>query len=63
MDRFGDIDRLRAAREEDIREVEGFGPKLAAELHAFLHRPAADAATDMERTEPVEGSEEPPLAD
>jgi excinuclease ABC subunit C len=36
---FGSIDRLRAASVEKIREVEGFGPKLAAELHAFLHRP------------------------
>ncbi|AHF90855.1 excinuclease ABC subunit C [Opitutaceae bacterium TAV5] len=34
---FGDIDRLRAATEEQIREVPGFGPKLAAELHAWLH--------------------------
>jgi excinuclease ABC subunit C len=40
MERFGDIDRLRAASLEQIREVEGFGPKLATELHAFLHRPA-----------------------
>ncbi len=38
--RFGDIDRLRAAGAADIAEVDGFGPKLAAELHAFLHRPA-----------------------
>nr|WP_269799072.1 helix-hairpin-helix domain-containing protein [Geminisphaera colitermitum] len=34
---FGDIDRLRAATEAQIREVSGFGPKLAAELHAWLH--------------------------
>src|SRR5204863_9612472 len=40
MERFGDIDRLRAASLEEIREVAGFGPKLATELHAFLHRPA-----------------------
>jgi excinuclease ABC subunit C len=37
--RFGDIDRLRAASAEAIAEVDGFGGKLAAELHAFLHRP------------------------
>jgi excinuclease ABC subunit C len=36
---FGSIDRLRAASLEKIREVVGFGPKLAAELLAFLHRP------------------------
>lgn len=35
---FGSIDRLRAARAEEIGEVEGFGPKLAGELHAFLAR-------------------------
>ena len=34
---FGDIEKLRAASAEKIREVPGFGPKLAAELHAFLH--------------------------
>jgi excinuclease ABC subunit C len=33
---FGTIDRLRGATPERIAEVEGFGPKLAAELHAFL---------------------------
>lgn len=33
---FGDIDRLCAASVEQIREVDGFGPKLAAGLHAFL---------------------------
>jgi excinuclease ABC subunit C len=46
MNHFGDIDRLRRAREEQIAEVEGFGPKLAGELHDFLHRdrpaPGAD---------------------
>jgi excinuclease ABC subunit C len=35
---FGSIDRLRTASIDDIAEVEGFGPKLAAELHAFLAR-------------------------
>lgn len=38
--RFGDIDRLRAAGVAEIAEVDGFGGKLAAELHAFLHGPA-----------------------
>jgi excinuclease ABC subunit C len=33
---FGSIDRLRAATADDIAEVEGFGPKLTAELRAFL---------------------------
>jgi excinuclease ABC subunit C len=35
---FGGIDRLKAAGLEEIREVPGFGPKLAAEVHAFLRR-------------------------
>ena len=33
---FGSIERLRAADVAAIREVPGFGPQLAAELHAFL---------------------------
>ncbi len=37
LGRFGDIDRLRAAPAAEIAEVAGFGGKLAAELHAFLH--------------------------
>jgi excinuclease ABC subunit C len=50
MDYFGDIDRLRAASAEDIQEVEGFGPKLAAELHAFLNRGAPTASTPEENS-------------
>jgi len=38
LEHFGGIDRLRAATVEEIREVAGFGPKLAGELHAFLAR-------------------------
>lgn len=41
LERFGGIDRLRAASEEEIRTAPGFGPKLAAELHRFLHRSAS----------------------
>jgi excinuclease ABC subunit C len=36
---FGSIDRLRAASAAEISEVDGFGGKMAAELHAFLNRP------------------------
>ena len=36
---FGSIDRLRAATIGQIREVDGFGPRLAAELHKFLQKP------------------------
>jgi excinuclease ABC subunit C len=38
---FGSIDRLREASLAAIAEVDGFGPKLARELHAFLHPPPA----------------------
>ena len=34
---FGDIEKLRAASVVEIADVTGFGGKLAAELHAFLH--------------------------
>ena len=44
LERFGDIDRLRAASAGEIAEVAGFGPRLAGELHAFLHGPAKGEA-------------------
>ena len=37
MNHFKSIDRLKKASVKEIREVQGFGPKLAAELHQFLH--------------------------
>jgi excinuclease ABC subunit C len=46
---FGDIIKLKAASVTEIEAVAGFGPKLAAELHAFLHR--ADAAPVQDETE------------
>jgi excinuclease ABC subunit C len=33
---FGSIEKLRAASAEDIAQVEGFGPKFAAQLAGFL---------------------------
>jgi excinuclease ABC subunit C len=41
---FGGMDHLKVATPEEISEVAGFGPKLAAELHDFLARmkPGAD---------------------
>ena len=36
MDRFGSIERLRSATAAEIAEADGFGPRLASELHAFL---------------------------
>ena len=38
LERFGSIEKLRAATESEIREVTGFGPRLASELRAFLRR-------------------------
>lgn len=40
---FGTIDRLRAASVEQLSEVEGLGPRTAAELHAYLHGKPDDA--------------------
>lgn len=37
---FGSIEKIRAATAASLGEAPGFGPKLAAELHAFLSRPA-----------------------
>jgi excinuclease ABC subunit C len=34
---FGSMDRLREATEKQIAEIDGFGPRMAADLHAFLH--------------------------
>ncbi len=42
LSHFGDIGRLRAASASGIREVPGFGPKLAGELHQFLSRTRED---------------------
>ncbi|HUP85150.1 MAG TPA: NAD-dependent DNA ligase LigA [Acidimicrobiales bacterium] len=33
---FGDLDRIMAASVEDIAEVEGIGPKIAASVHEFF---------------------------
>jgi excinuclease ABC subunit C len=37
---FGGMDRLKAAPVEAIREVPGFGPKLAGQVRDFLNPPA-----------------------
>jgi excinuclease ABC subunit C len=44
--RFGSMDRLRAADAGAIGQIAGFGPKLAARLHAFLARPPASGSAD-----------------
>jgi len=40
LQHFGSIEKIRAATAAQLREAPGFGPKLATELHAFLHAPA-----------------------
>jgi excinuclease ABC subunit C len=67
MSHFGDIEKLRAASAAEISEVPGFGGKMAAELHAFLHRasgdPASPAAASAPETLalPEAAAEDPPL--
>jgi hypothetical protein len=48
---------------DEIGEVEGFGPKLAAELHAFLARPTPPAAapTNVPAPEPEPDDPEPSI--
>jgi ERCC4-type nuclease len=41
LDHFGSFERVRTATVEALQEVEGIGPKLAAELRAFLDALAA----------------------
>jgi hypothetical protein len=43
---------LRAASVEEIGEVAGFGPRMAAELRAFLNRPEEPVAGDPSAAEP-----------
>ena len=39
---FGSIERLREAGEENLLAVEGVGPSMAHELHAYFHGPGAE---------------------
>lgn len=39
---FGSIDGLRDASEEELRRVEGVGPNMAHEVHAYFHGPGAE---------------------
>ena len=38
---FGSIEKLRGADEEALRRVEGVGPSMAHEVHAYFHGPGA----------------------
>ena len=61
MAHFGGIDRLRVASEDEIQEVDGFGPKLAAELHAFLRRGEGSGLSAGNTPADAEGVENEPL--
>ncbi len=63
LDHFGSIDRLRAAPVEEIAEVSGFGPRLAAELHAFLSRPEPADTGKADTAEPDDPAPEIELVD
>ena len=39
LEHFGNIERLRAASPEQLAAAPGLGPRLAADLHAYLHNP------------------------
>lgn len=60
LQHFGNIDRLRAATVGEIAEVNGFGPRMAEELHKFLNRAAPTAGQIEPATESLPGSEESP---
>lgn len=48
LKRFGSVQRLRAATEEEIAEVPGFGQKSAADLKAFLMARSVPTTTRSE---------------
>ncbi len=44
---FGGIERVRDATEEDLRAVEGVGPSMAHEVHAYFHGPGAELVAKL----------------
>jgi DNA ligase (NAD+) len=44
---FGSVDRLRDASEEDLLRVEGIGPSLAHEVHAYFHGPGGELVAKL----------------
>jgi excinuclease ABC subunit C len=60
---FGSLRRVREATPQALAEVDGFGPRQAATVHAFFHRPDAPAglpasADDPEAADAEIGAEE-----
>jgi excinuclease ABC subunit C len=51
---FGSLKRVKEASPEQIAEVEGFGPKQAAAVHDFFHRPEAELGATL--PEPAPGA-------
>ncbi|HET8541574.1 MAG TPA: excinuclease ABC subunit UvrC [Anaeromyxobacter sp.] len=49
--RFGSLKRVKDATVEQLAEVEGFGPKQAATVFEFFHRP--EAQPDVEKETPA----------
>lgn len=47
---FGSVKRIKESSTEQIREVPGIGPALAATIHATLHDPATQAAPALDVT-------------
>jgi DNA ligase (NAD+) len=44
---FGSIDNVRDASEEDLRRVDGVGPNMAHEVHAYFHGPGAELVAKL----------------
>jgi excinuclease ABC subunit C len=55
---FGSIDRLRAATIAEIAEVEGFGARMASELHRFLNGPEPAESSENRAETAVEIADE-----
>ena len=47
---FGSVKRLKEASLEQIREVPGIGPTLAATIHVTVHDPATQTAPAIDMT-------------
>jgi len=44
---FGGLERVRDATEENLRAVEGVGPSMAHEVHAYFHGPGAELVAKL----------------
>jgi len=60
---FGTVDRLRHASEEDLLRVEGIGPNLAHEVHAYFHGPGGELVDKLLAAGVQPQAEERPVGD